>query len=168
MAQVSETLTGVDGTTTEQVLLKSQSESLRSCNNCFLQDSCPSFNPGHSCAYSMPVQIQTKEQLKAVLTAVVEIQTQRVLQARFAEEITGQELTPEVGREMDRLFGLTAKTQEIMENHDSLKITVDARGSAAAGGIMSQLFGPDAGAAAAALPEPLDVDEVIAEVVSPQ
>lgn len=165
IAQLQETLTGVDGTQTEQVTLRSKGDSLRSCNNCFLQDSCPAFNPGHSCAYSIPVTIQSKEQLNAVLTAVLEIQTQRVLQARFAEEITGQELSPEVGREMDRLFGLTAKTQEILDNHDSLKITVDARGASASGGVLSQLFGPAAGAQAQALPEPLESDVVLAEVV---
>jgi hypothetical protein len=158
----------LNGDLEESLVVTSTFESLRQCNNCYLADSCPSFSPDTSCAYSIPVEIRTKDQLESVMQAVLEIQTQRVLQARFSEEITGQELAPEVGREMDRLFTLSAKMQETLDSRESLKISVEAKGhGGGAGGALSRLFGAQVADNAKALPEPIDSDAVLAEVIDP-
>jgi hypothetical protein len=95
---------------------------------------------------------------------MIELQTQRVLQARFAEEITGQELTPEVGREMDRLFASVEKMRDIMDNRDSIKMTVEARGRS---GVLSRLFGDRVGDNARMLSQPVDSEDVLDAVLDP-
>jgi len=147
----------------EQAIVHTVSESIRSCDNCFLATSgCPGFQAGASCAYSIPVEIRSKDQLQAVMQAMVELQTQRVLQARFAEEITGQELSPEVGRELDRLFTSVEKMRDIMDNRDTVKMTVEARGRS---GVLSRLFGDRVGTNAKMLAHPVDSDDVMDAIV---
>jgi hypothetical protein len=91
------------------------------------------------------------------MQSMVELQTQRVLQARFAEEIAGQELTPEVGKEMDRLFNSMEKMRDIMDNRDTVKMTVEARGRS---GVLSRLFGDKVGTNAKMLAHPIDSEDV--------
>jgi hypothetical protein len=141
-------------------LIGSSSESLRQCNNCHLAAACPAFESDHSCAYAIPVEIRTKDQLQKVMQAVIEIQTQRVFQSRFAEEITGQELSPEVGKEMDRLFKLVENMRNIVDNRDTLTVAIQAKGGAD-GGVLSKLFGASVGTAAKALDSPVDPDDII-------
>jgi hypothetical protein len=163
-AFMKESTDPLTGDVSSDLVITSKFESLRRCDNCYLADSCPAMRPEASCAYEIPVEIRTKDQLQKTMQAVLEMQTQRVLQARFAEEVQGQELTGEVGREMDRLFGLTAKMQEVLDNRDTLRVSVEARGAGAAaggGGALSRLFGESVAQAAKALPEPIDPDDII-------
>ena len=147
----------------EQAIIRAVPDSIRQCNNCFLATSgCPAYEPNQSCAYSIPVEIRSKDQLQSVLQAMIEMQTQRVLQARFAEEITGQELSTEVGRELDRLFTSVEKMRDIMDNRDTVKVTMEARGRA---GVLSRLFGDRVGTNAKMLSQPMDSDDVIDAVV---
>lgn len=147
----------------EQSIIRSVSESIRSCDNCFLASSgCPGFVAGASCAYSIPVEIRSKDQLQAVMQAMIEMQTQRVLMARFAEEIAGQELSTEVGREMDRLFSSVEKMREIMDNRESVRMTVEARGRS---GVLSRLFGDRVGTNARMLSHPIESEDVMDAVV---
>lgn len=166
MQPTRDPLTGAEG---EELRISSTSESLRQCDNCFLAESCPGYRPSNFCAYEIPVQLRTKEQVQQGLQAVLEIQTQRVLQARFAEEVTGQELSPEVGREMDRLFGMTSKLREILDDRETLRVSVEARGGGASqggGGALSRLFGASVGEAAKELPEPINSDDIIDTTLS--
>lgn len=161
MSAHMEVLEDADGNLVEETLvIGSTSTSIRNCDNCHLAAACPSVQPGASCAFSMPVEIRTKEQLQKVMQAVLEVQTQRVFQARFAEEIQGQELSPDTGAEMDRLFKLTEKMRDIMDNRDTLRIAVESRGGAT-GGVLSRLFGANVGTAAQSLETPVDSNEVI-------
>jgi hypothetical protein len=165
MSSITSTERLGDGTEVieEQAIVIAVPESIRSCDNCFLASSgCPGFQPGASCAYSIPVEIRSKDQLQSVMQAMVEMQTQRVLQARFAEEITGQELTSEVGREMDRLFTSVEKMRDIMDNRDTVKMTVEARGRS---GVLSRLFGDRVGTNAKMLAHPIEADDVIDAIV---
>lgn len=148
------------GVVEENLYVSSTSSSIRNCDNCHLAAACPAVQPGASCAFAMPVEIRTKDQLQKVLQAVIEVQTQRVFQARFAEEVQGQELAPDTGAEMDRLFKLTEKMRDIMDNRDTLRISVDARGGAN-GGVLSRLFGAQVGSAAKTLDTPVDSNDVI-------
>ena len=137
---------------------------MRQCNTCSLQIGCPGFQPHAPCSYQIPVQIRSKTELNGVLRALTEIQTQRILQGRFGEEIKGE---PDalVGVEMDRLFRMVKFWREIEDNRDSLKITVDSKGDAAAGmGVLSRLFGEKAGQNATRLTNPMDSDDIIDEM----
>ena len=119
--------------------------SLRQCNTCSLQIGCPSFQPHAPCSYQIPVTIRNKAELNGVLRALVEIQTQRILQGRFAEEVIGS-ADVLLGNEMDRLFRMVERWRNIEDNRDSLKITVDSKGQAASAmGVLSRLFGEKAG-----------------------
>lgn len=136
-------------------------QSLRSCNTCTLQVACPSFQPNASCSFQIPVMIRSKGQLQAVLRALVEIQTQRILMGRFSEEINGQ-ADDQVGREMDRLFTMVEKWRTIEDNRDTMKMTIEAKGDAAAGmGVLSRLFGEKVGQNAMLLEDPIPSEEVI-------
>lgn len=166
MSTIQSTMVQGDGSeiVEDQVILIPVSDSVRQCDNCHLgQAGCPGFSPGASCAYSIPVEIRSKDQLQAMMSAMVELQTQRVLQARFAEEVQGQELTAEVGREMDRLFYVVQKSKEIMDNRDVLKLTMEAK---AGTGVLSRLFGEKVGANARMLERPVmseDISDAIIE-----
>jgi hypothetical protein len=138
--------------------------SLRQCNTCALAIACPSHSPGSSCSYEIPVEIQSKNQLTSVLRAVTEIQTQRVLMGRFAEEIQG-EPNPDLGKEMDRLFSMVEKWRAIEDNRDTVRMTLEARGHEAASmGVLSRLFGSQVGQNAARLDTTIDSNDVIEEM----
>jgi hypothetical protein len=153
------------GVLEESILIGSTATSIRNCDNCHLAAACPSVQPGSSCAFAIPVEIRTKDQLAKVMQAVLEVQTQRVFQARFAEEIQGQELSPETGAEIERLFRITEKMRDITDSRDTLRIAVESRGGAS-GGVLSRLFGANVGAAAKTLDTPVDPNDVI-DVVDP-
>ena len=70
--------------------ISSVAGSVRQCSTCALGPACPSYQPGNSCAYNIPVVIRTKDQRQAVLRTLVEIQTQRILMGSFAEQVNGQ------------------------------------------------------------------------------
>lgn len=135
--------------------------SMRQCNTCSLQIGCPQFQPHAPCSYQIPITIRNKAELNGVLRALVEIQTQRILQGRFGEEVNGS-ADALVGVEMDRLFLMVKRWREIEDNRDSLKITVDSKGDAQASmGVLSRLFGEKAGANAMRLEDPIDAEEVV-------
>jgi hypothetical protein len=59
-------------------VLNSNAVSLRQCDTCFVAANCPAFKPSNSCAFSLPVEIKTKDQLKGLLTTMIEMQGARV------------------------------------------------------------------------------------------
>jgi hypothetical protein len=139
-------------------------ESLRQCNTCALALTCPSHYPGAACSYQIPVEIKTKVQLVAVLRAVSEIQTQRILMGRFAEEIQG-EPNPELGKEMDRLFSMVERWRAIEDTRDTIKMTLESKGDTrAANGVLSRLFGAQVGQNALLLEEPIDSNDIIEQM----
>jgi hypothetical protein len=90
---------------------------------------------------------------------MVEVQTQRVLFSRFGEEITGAP-DPDVGREMDRLFGMVEKWKEIEDNRDTLELNMKMKGGGANAGMLSRLFGSRVGENAMALDTPIPSEAV--------
>ncbi len=119
-------------------VLSSTSASLRQCDTCFVAANCPAFKPGNSCAFSLPVEIKTKEQLRGLLNAVVEMQGARVAFARFSEDLNGGYPDPNTGQEIDRLFKLVSQMKELEENKEFIRITAERQTS---GGVLSALFG---------------------------
>lgn len=159
MEVTSKDLDGDDRTTMVETLAVT-TESLRRCDTCSLSLQCPSFAVGERCAYNIPVLIRSKDQLQGVMRAMVEVQTQRVLMQRFGEEITGTP-DPDVGREMDRLFGMVEKWKDIEDNRDTLEVSVKAKGQM---GMLSRLFGSKVGNNAMVLDTPVSSDAVIGKM----
>lgn len=149
---IESVLVGPGGEATTQSLMRVQGASQRACDNCYINDLCPQFEPGHACAFDIPVEIRTKDQLMAVLSGLLEMQTQRVLFARLNEELQGGFPDPATGVEMDRLFGLTKILRDINDERDFISVTVRAQ---AASGVITRVFGDlrRQGPEASALPE---------------
>jgi hypothetical protein len=103
---------------------------------------CPAFKPDTSCAYNLPVEVKSKEQLKGLLTAIIEMQGQRVAFMRMAEELNGGYADPNTSQEMDRLMKLVKSVKELETNKEFIQITASRSSE---GGVLSQLFGPKAG-----------------------
>jgi hypothetical protein len=115
-----------------------------------------------ACSYNIPVVIRTKDQRQAVLRTLIELQTQRIMMGSFAEQVMG-ERDETVGKEMDRLFSMVEKWKSIEEVTTKLSIGVTATGQEADGslGMISRLFGSQAGQNARTLDTPVLSDEYV-------
>jgi len=130
-----------DGTIKDQLVVNSQSTSLRSCDTCFVASNCPAFKPQSVCAFKLPIEVKTKDQLKALINSIIEMQGQRVAFMRFAEEMSGGYADPNLSQEMDRLFKLIKTTKELDDSSSFIRMTVESKGSA---GVLSSIFGDKA------------------------
>jgi hypothetical protein len=124
-------------------VVQSQHASLRQCNTCFVASNCPAFKPDTTCAFNLPIEVKTKEQLKALLTSIIEMQGQRVAFMRFAEEANGGYADPNVSQEIDRLFKLVGNMKDLESNKEFVQITASRQSS---GGVLSAIFGDRASA----------------------
>lgn len=123
-------------------LIRTTGQVLRNCDSCYLAPRCPKFQAHTECAYNLPIELRTKDQLSAVIRAILEMQTSRVMFARFAEELEGQGMDPTLSSEMDRLFRLIQSSKDISDTRDMVRFEVEARGGA---GVLSRIFGAKAG-----------------------
>ena len=122
-------------------VVQSQDTSLRQCDTCFVASNCPAFKPQSMCAFKLPVEVKTKDQLKSLINAIIEMQGQRVAFMRFAEEVNGGYADPNVSQEIDRLFKLIKTTKELDDSREFIRMTVERQGSA---GVLSSIFGDKA------------------------
>lgn len=129
-----------DGTETvrEAPVLSSNSASLRQCNTCFVAANCPAFKADSECAFSLPVEVKTKDQLVALLQAIIEMQGSRVAFARFSEELNGGYPDPNTSQEIDRLFKLVEQMKKMEDNREFVRMTFERQGGA---GVLSSIFG---------------------------
>jgi hypothetical protein len=130
-----------DGVIQDAVHINSQSSTLRQCNTCFVASNCPAFKPDSVCAFKLPVEVKTKDQLKSLINAIIEMQGQRVAFMRFAEEMNGGYADPNVSQEIDRLFKLIKTTKELDDSREFIRMTVERQGSS---GVLSSIFGDKA------------------------
>lgn len=137
-------------------VVQTQQSSLRQCDTCFVASNCPAFKPANMCAFNLPVEVKTKEQLKSLLTAIIEMQGQRVAFMRFAEEMNGGYADPNVSQEIDRLFKLVNNLNEMNSDKEFIQITASRQSS---GGVLSAIFG-DKAQALKEFPEPLKEERV--------
>ena len=128
-----------DGTIKDIPLITSQQTSLRACDTCFVAANCPAFKPQTTCAFNLPVEVKTKDQLKSLINAVVEMQGQRVAFMRFTEEMNGGYADPNVSQEIDRLFKLIKTVKELDDSTSFIKMTVESKNAGA--GVLSNIFG---------------------------
>jgi hypothetical protein len=130
-----------DGTIKDVQTVHSQQVSLRVCDTCFVAANCPAFKPQSVCSFKLPVEVKTKDQLKSLINAVIEMQGQRVAFMRFAEEMNGGYADPNLSQEIDRLFKLMKTTKELDDSREFIRMTVERQGGA---GVLSQIFGDKA------------------------
>lgn len=157
-----------DGNTLQEThnLIESSAESLRQCNTCALAMACPGHQQDSACSYNIPVVIRTKDQRQAVLRTLIELQTQRIMMGSFGEQVLG-ERDETVGKEMDRLFTMVEKWKSIEETTTKLQIGVTATGQDGDGtmGMISRLFGSQAGQNARILDVPEMSDQYVEDAV---
>lgn len=151
-------------------VLNIRSESARVCNNCFLAEKCPGYEPDSNCLYNIPVQIRNRDQVKALRQGMIEMQTQRVLFMRMAEEIEGGYADPNLTKEINVLDKMIGAYEEA--EREGFSITVNARGSGPANdgqsGMLSRLFGREAGERAKEIEGgPVNADDFIDVEVLP-
>lgn len=135
---------------------------LMACNTCYVASNCPEFKPGSTCAFEIPVQIRTREQLTSSMATLTEMQMQRVLFARYIEQQQGGYPDPNLSQELDRYFTMLTKMKEVEENRESLRMTLETRGNA---GVISRIFGEKMGVQARGLPEPIEADSLMRGVL---
>lgn len=143
-------------------MLRSSGSNIRRCDSCYLSNVCPKFKKNASCAYELPVELKTKDQLRAVIRVILEIQTQRVIFETMAEQLEGQGASPTLSKEMDRLFNLIAAAKDIQDSRDLVKFTMEARTGP---GAITSLFGPTVGAAQNQVANPLTTRELDAALL---
>jgi hypothetical protein len=122
-------------------VVQTNSASLRQCDTCFVAANCPAFKPQNTCAFSLPIEVKTPEQFKALNTALLEMQAQRVMFMRFAEELNGGYADPNVSQEIDRYQKMLKNMKELDETKEFVQITASRQ---ATGGVLSAIFGDKA------------------------
>ncbi|MFK0015821.1 hypothetical protein [Streptomyces sp. NPDC091027] len=153
--------TGEDGTAGRPTL-RTVDPGVRSCDRCYLSSNCPAVEPGAACAFSLPLEIRTKDQRADVAAALLEMQAGRVFNLRFAEELEGGFPNPVLSGEIDRFNKMLKNVADMEENSFSVKITATQKGAAETG-LISRLFGRDEGDQARALPAPVTVERAAVE-----
>jgi len=118
--------------------VKIRSGSMRICDTCFLAAKCPMFEPGSDCAYDIPITIRTKEQLAALMDSMVEMQAQRVLFMKMAEDAEGGYADPNLSSEIDRLGNLMKKKHDMEQEGFSLTVTAKQSGQIS---MVDRIFG---------------------------
>lgn len=118
--------------------VKIRSESMRICDSCFLAAKCPMFEAGSTCAYDIPITIRTKEQVTALMDSMVELQAQRVLFMKMAEDAEGGYADPNLSSEIDRLGNLMKKKHDMEQEGFSLTVTAKQSGQIS---MVDRIFG---------------------------
>lgn len=143
-------------------LLNIRSESARVCNTCFLSEKCPAYQPDSNCAYNIPITVRTREQFRALQYGMLEMQTQRVMFMRFAEDVEGGYADPNLTKEINLLNKMSAQVAEMEKEGFSVTIRAEGRGQAAEAGAISRIFGRDAGQQVQQIESgPIDADDYI-------
>lgn len=145
----------------ERLVAKNGNVTLRQCDTCFVAATCPAFQPGAECAFELPVEIKTKDQLDALLSTILEMQAQRVAFMRFAEEQNGGYADPNLSQEIDRFYDLVEKVKRIKDDAATFKLHVEAKAGA---GVLSRILGEKA-ARLNELDRPLDSARAISNVI---
>jgi hypothetical protein len=122
----------------ERSMIHVRSDSMRICDTCFLAAKCPMFENNATCAYDIPIQVETKEQMQSLMNALVSMQTQRVMFMKMVEDIEGGSADPILSAEIDRLGKLIEKKHTIEQEGFSLTITAKQQGEMS---MVDRIFG---------------------------
>lgn len=147
-----------DGEETEERLLSAPGKSMMRCDTCVIRDVCPEFAENSECAYDLPVDITSKNQLRHAYDTVLSMQFQRIARMSMIEQLQGGYSDQNLSQEMDR-FQRMVKLRMDAEKQ-GISISIEGTGDAGTGAI-SRLFGKDVGDQVTALPAPVATAEVI-------
>jgi hypothetical protein len=138
--------------------IRIRSESMRICDTCFLADKCPMFAENTTCAYDIPIELRTKEQVQSAVDAISEMQLQRILFLKMAEDAQGGYADPVLSSEIDR-FNKLIKTKHDMEQEGfSLTVTAKQQGQMS---MVNRIFGDMTSKSFTELPAAVDVSDVV-------
>lgn len=160
--------TGEGEEETEERLITTPSRSLLQCNTCAIREHCVKAQPGAECAYEIPVQVTSKNQMKRLQDALIEAQYQRAARMIMFEQVQGGYADANTSAEIDRLQKLINAKRDSEKSGFSLHMDVhDDKGV----GVMSRMFGHEAGDAMTALPAPVQAADLMdnaidAEIIS--
>lgn len=138
--------------------LKTRSESMRICDTCFLAAKCPMFEENSTCAYDIPITIRTKDQMKAAMDSLAEMQLQRILFMKMAEDAEGGHADPILSSEIDRFNKLAKNIHDMEQTGFSLTINAKQQGQP---GIADRLFGQFGDMTKLREIEPVSPEEVV-------
>jgi len=144
--------------------IKIRSESMRICDTCFLAAKCPMFESGSTCAYDIPIQVETKEQVQSLMNTLVSMQTQRVLLGKMAEDLEGGQIDPLLSGEIDRLGKLIEKKNTIEQEGFSLTVTAKQQGNMS---YVDRIFGDMTDRSFTALPKPVPAEDAMKQLDIP-
>lgn len=148
-----------DGDYDFKPVLNIRSESMRVCDTCFLKDKCPGFEPNSTCLYNIPIEVKTKQQVKNLQNALVEIQSQRVLFMKMSEDLSGGYADPNLSSEIDRLQRMIKTVQDSDTSKFSMSVTMSE--PEARPGFVERFLGSSASNKTQALESPVDADSLI-------
>lgn len=145
-------------------LLTASTGTLMRCSTCYIRRECPEFEDGAACKFSIPVFVESGNQLRAVLNTIIRIQTQRTLVMTMMEQAKGGYADASTGAEIDRLARLVKLRNDAERASFTLSVTASGPPGSQAG-YLSGLFGKDAGDRATALAEPIPAAEILGTIV---
>lgn len=148
---------GEDGVDTVGIAINQKA--LRKCSSCNLSQVCPSFEAGSSCGFMIPMRITTKAELDQARGALLEIQMQRVMFGRYAEDVLSQGLDVGLSSEMERFFRMAESVTRGNVRTEQVTITATSES-----GVISRLFGAAAGEANTRLAAPVSANELTTQI----
>jgi hypothetical protein len=148
-----------DGVFQHEPTLNIRSESLRICNTCQIRNNCPGSEENSTCLYNIPIEIKTKQQLKNLKNSLIEIQSQRVLFMKMAEDVSGGYADANLSSEIDRLSRMIKTSEDGDKDKFAMTVTMsqDSKGPS----FMEKMFGSQAHEKVQELESPINADEII-------
>lgn len=159
-----QTRTDEDGNEVDEPHLTTPSSGLLRCDNCFMREKCPEMTPGSECVFEIPAKVRTTSQLAALQDWLIETQAQRVAFMRLIEQAEGGYADANLSSEMAVLQRMIkAKTDA---GKEGFSVNIANISSPGGPGMISRIFGSDVSDKMAALPAPVDAQDIMeAEIV---
>lgn len=139
--------------------LEIRGTSMRVCDRCFIKDKCPAFQPSATCAYSIPVELNTTTQVRQLRKLLVGMQAQRAVFMAMIEQLNGGYADANTSAELDRAMRMMRQDAEADKTGVKLMIETTGDGNA---GMISRIFGQDTETRMNALEAPVKADDEIA------
>ena len=143
--------------------LESSGENLRRCDTCFLRErGCPQYEPGAACAYGIPPGlIKTAADIRALESALLAMQMERVTFMRMVEDLDGGFPDPNLSNELDRLTRMIKLQRE--GTADKFSLSINASRQPGESGVLG-IFGQNV-VDAQQIKAPTAADELIKQSV---
>lgn len=159
LATRTETTTDAHGVRQEREIqvLTTTGTSVINCNSCYINRVCDAFLADHTCAYDTQVTLRTRTQRDAADDTMEEILYERAIRGYLMEQANGGYPDSNVSSEFDRYAKFKRIRAETAQDRFTAKIEVSQQGNM---GMISRIFGEQAGESARALNAPQDTNDV--------